>query len=181
MNSTEVENSAQRGHQVEHLGLDGRVQRGGRLVQDQQRRLCRQRHGDDDPLRHPAGQLERVPAHDRARVRDLHLGEHGLGPLQRLLPRGPRQLIHLGDLAADPDRGVQCAARLLVHHRHGVGPQFAQRATAHGQQVPAGDGDGPAAHPAVARQVPGQRQGHRGLAGTGLAHQSVGLLAVDVE
>ncbi len=40
---------AQRGHQVEHLGLDGRVQRGGRLVQDQQRRLCRQRHGDRRP------------------------------------------------------------------------------------------------------------------------------------
>jgi len=38
------------GEQVQHLGLDGHIQRGDGLVEDQDRRLCRQRPGDRDAL-----------------------------------------------------------------------------------------------------------------------------------
>ena len=41
--------------QVEDLLLSGDVERGGRLVRDQQVRVARQGHRDRDPLPHPAG------------------------------------------------------------------------------------------------------------------------------
>ena len=46
--------------QVEDLGLDGDVERGGRLVGDDQARVAGDRPGDQDALRHAAGQLVRV-------------------------------------------------------------------------------------------------------------------------
>ena len=56
-------------HQLQDLRLDGDVERGGRLVGDQQRRPADQRHGDHRPLAQPARQLEgialRAPAPDR--------------------------------------------------------------------------------------------------------------------
>ena len=42
------------GQQVQHLRLDGHVQRRGRLVGDQQQRLGGQRDGDHDALLLPA-------------------------------------------------------------------------------------------------------------------------------
>ncbi len=50
----------QPGQQVQHLGLDDHVQRGGRLVGEQQLGLAGQRHRDRRPLPLPAGQLVRV-------------------------------------------------------------------------------------------------------------------------
>ena len=43
--------------QVEDLRLDRHVERGGRLVGDQERRVAGQRHGDHRALAHAAGQL----------------------------------------------------------------------------------------------------------------------------
>ena len=51
---------AELGEQVHDLGLDGHVQRGGRLVGDQHRRVERERHRDHDALPHAAGELVRV-------------------------------------------------------------------------------------------------------------------------
>ena len=48
--------------QGEDLRLDGDIQRGGRLVGDQQLGLAGQRHGDHHALAQPAGQLMRVVA-----------------------------------------------------------------------------------------------------------------------
>jgi hypothetical protein len=48
------------GQQVEDLRLDGDVERGRRLVGDQQVRLAGQRDGDHHPLLHAAGKLEGV-------------------------------------------------------------------------------------------------------------------------
>jgi hypothetical protein len=47
-------------HQVEDLRLDGDVERGRRLVGDQQRRAAGQRHRDHRPLAHAARQLVRI-------------------------------------------------------------------------------------------------------------------------
>ena len=52
-----AEPALQVAQQIEDLRLDGDVERGGRLVGDQQRRLARQRHRDHDALAHAAGQL----------------------------------------------------------------------------------------------------------------------------
>ena len=48
--------------QVEDLRLHGHVERGGRLVGEQQLRAARQGDRDHDPLAHAAGQLVRVLA-----------------------------------------------------------------------------------------------------------------------
>ena len=48
--------------ELEDVALDGHVQRGGRLVGDQQPRLAGQRGGDHRPLPHAARQLVRVQA-----------------------------------------------------------------------------------------------------------------------
>ena len=76
-----AELGAQRGDEVEHLRLDGRVEARRRLVEDEQRRVLGERHGDHHALLHAARELVRVAAHDAARVGDLDLGEHLLRPL----------------------------------------------------------------------------------------------------
>ena len=51
---------AERLHLGEDLRLDGDVERGGRLVGDQQRGPVQQRDRDRDPLAHAAGELVRI-------------------------------------------------------------------------------------------------------------------------
>ena len=69
-------------HQLQDLRLNRHVQRGGRLVGDQQLRLAGQRHRDHHALAHAAGKLEGVLLGHALRVRDLHVGEQ----LDGLLP-----------------------------------------------------------------------------------------------
>ena len=69
---------------VEHLGLDRDVERGGRLVGDQQLRRVGDRHRDHRPLAHPAGELVGVVARPRARLRDAD----GLEQRGGAAPRG---------------------------------------------------------------------------------------------
>ena len=70
MNSTDVCSSAlQSGDEIEHLGLDGGVEAGRGLVEDQQGRIGRERHRDHDALLHAAGELVRVAAPSPSRDR----------------------------------------------------------------------------------------------------------------
>ena len=61
------------GEHAEDLGLDRHVERGGRLVGEDQPRLGGQRDRDADPLAHAAGQLVRVQLGNGARVGDPDL------------------------------------------------------------------------------------------------------------
>ena len=68
---------------LQNLGLDGHVQGGGGLIQQQQLGPCHDGRGDHGPLQHPAGELVGIlPIHAR-RVRQLHCcqGRQGLVPL----------------------------------------------------------------------------------------------------
>ena len=84
----EAEPVAQRHQLVENLALGDDVQRGRRLVHDQDLRVERHRHGDHDALPHAAGQLVRVAAepvgrnadHARAARRPWTAGRPGPGP-----------------------------------------------------------------------------------------------------
>ena len=76
--------------EIEHLGLDRRVEAGRRLVEDQQRRVLGERHRDHDALLHPARELVRVAAHHRAGVGDLHARERLARALLGLLARRRR-------------------------------------------------------------------------------------------
>ena len=77
---------AQVEQQVEHLRLDGDVERGGRLVGDQQARPAGERHGDHHPLAHAAGQLVRVVAEPLRRRGNADAVQH-LQRAQALLAR----------------------------------------------------------------------------------------------
>jgi hypothetical protein len=172
---------AQRGDEVEHFRLDSGVEAGRRLVEDQQRRILRQGHGDDDALVHPARELVGVPAHDPSGIRDLDLLEHRVHPLVGLVVLDPLQREDLGDLVADADRGVQRRGRVLVHHRHLRCPQPADGGVAHGQQVLTGHPDRATAHAAVAGQVLERGVGGGRLAAAGLADQPERLAGSDLQ
>ena len=48
--------------QPEHIRLGADIERGSRLVRDQQLRIARKRRGEGDALPHPAGELKRIAA-----------------------------------------------------------------------------------------------------------------------
>ena len=171
----------ERPHQVEHLGLDGGVEAGRRLVEHEQLGVTGQRHGDHDPLLHAARQLVRVALHHPVRVGDAH-------PAQRLarLRQGVPAVVaedreRLDDLATDLHRRVQRRPGVLVHHRRLAGAEPSQLLVRHARHVVAADEDPAPGDHRVRRQVAQGGVGGRRLATTGLADQAVGLARLDVE
>ena len=103
--------------QLDDAGLDGNVERRRRLVEQEQRRLRQQRHGDHDALLLAAGELVRIGAHHALGIRQAD-GAHGLqralvGLLLRHLVVQDR---HFHQLLADLHGRVQAGHRLLVDH-----------------------------------------------------------------
>ena len=72
-------------HQPQDLRLDRHVQRGRRLVGDQQPRRARQRHRDHRALAHSARELVRIIAQPALRIREC-------APAAASLPRAPAPL-----------------------------------------------------------------------------------------
>ena len=62
--------------ELQHLRLNGDIQRRGRLVGDQQFGVAGQRHGNHDALAHAAGELVRVFVDALVRGGDADLGQH---------------------------------------------------------------------------------------------------------
>ena len=75
--------------QVEDLRLHGDVERGGRLVGDDERRLAGQRHGDHHALAHAARQLVRVVVDALLGIDDLHGAQQLDRAVARLALRRP--------------------------------------------------------------------------------------------
>jgi hypothetical protein len=170
---------AERGDQVEHLGLHRRVEARRRLVEDEERRVLRERHRDDDPLLHSSRELMRVAAHDTGRIRDLHLLEDSVRPFLRGGTCLPHQLEDLGHLVADPDGGIQGRSRVLVDHRERRGAQLSDLTPAHREHVLAVDPDRASHDAAVARERAHERERGGRLPAPGLAHEPVGLASFD--
>ena len=143
------------GAQVEHLDLVGDVEVGGRLVQQQDRRLLGQRHRQPHPLPLAAGQLV-----------DRPVGQVGhLGRGQRL---GDDLLVGAAPLSQQPLMRVPAAG-----HQIGDGDPVRRDRRLRQQPEPAGHllgrvgGDGPAVQqdrPGGRGQHPGQRPQQGGLA-----------------
>ena len=74
-------------HELEDLRLDGDVERGGRLVGDQQVGLHRQRHRDHHALAHAARELVRIAGESAPRVGDADALEHADRELVRRVAR----------------------------------------------------------------------------------------------
>ncbi len=110
----------------ENLRLDGDVERGRRLVGDQQLRTVDDGHGDHDALAHASGELMRIVAGARARVGDGDV-VHGIdGALPGFLLRDGMVGQHgLGDLISDAHDGVERGHGLLKDHGDARAAQLA--------------------------------------------------------
>ena len=172
---------AQRRDEVEHLGLDRRVEARRRLVEDEERRVLREGHRDDDALLHAARELVRVAAHHPLRVGDLDLVQHGLALAQRLLTRNAEKLEYFGELRPDPDRRVQGRGRVLVDHRERRRLQLPDLSAAHGEHVLAVQANRAALDLRVAREVAHDRERRGRLPAAGFADEPVGLALPDGE
>ena len=133
----------QRGQKAEDLRLDGHIERGRRLVRDQEGRAGRERHRDHHPLPHAAGELVGVVA-----VAPLGLGDpHAPEPLDRLPPDRGRAALsrapaerpvrpdRLGHLVADREHRIQAGHRLLEDHADLASPDLAEPPLARADQL----------------------------------------------
>jgi serine kinase of HPr protein (carbohydrate metabolism regulator) len=104
-------------HQFQDLRLDRHVERGGRLVGDDQLRVAGQCDRDHDALAHAARQLVRVLLEAALGIGNADQAQEFDGTALRRGRVGAAMLLdRLGDLAADRQDRVQRGHRLLENH-----------------------------------------------------------------
>jgi hypothetical protein len=108
---------AQVEQEINDLRLDRDIQRGRRLVGDEQFRLAGKRHGDHRALTHAAGQLVRVFVVSPRRLCDADSVQEIDAALVRLPPRQPKMKTNgLADLLSNREDRVEGGHRLLKDH-----------------------------------------------------------------
>jgi len=179
-------------HQFENLRSGGDVQRGRRLVGDEEIRIAGQRQRDHRPLAHSAAQLVGIAMDGARRIGHAHLPQHSDGLLQRLL-FGDRlvQANRFDDLLSNRVDGVEGRLRLLKDQRHFQATDETQhgilwiergqfhrlRPTAYRAVV-----ENLSGHDASRRRHDAQdRPRHDGLAATALTYQAQRLAAMQCE
>ena len=164
-------------HEVQDLGLDGDVERRGRLVGDHQLRVAGERHGDHHALAHAAAHLVRVVVDALLGRRDADQLEHIDRPFAR---RRARELLVQADdllhLVAHRVGRVEGGHGLLKDHGDAVAADAAHLGLGQLHQVLPLEQDLAAGDPARR----GGDETHDGvggdaLAAAGLAHQAQGL------
>jgi hypothetical protein len=175
-----VELALQTLDQLEDLRLDRDVERGGRLIGDQQLRVVCQRHRDHRALAHAAGELVGIGVGAPARLRDADEAEHLDRAVVRLrLADVPVRLDRLDDLGAHLVEGVQRRQGVLEDHRDLVAADRAQIVVGRAEQLLAVEAHG-ARDAGVARAgETHDRQRRDRLARTGLAHDAERLATID--
>ena len=140
------------GKQVEHLGLDGDVERRRRLVGDQQLRTSGERHRDHDALLHAAGKLERIVLQASRRVGNAHRLEQAGGLVTCGIAVEAMVREPLDDLRADRHHRIEAGRRLLEDHPDPPAPHPAHRRLGQGEQVIAAQRDAAAGDAAGVRE-----------------------------
>ena len=169
--------------QGEDLGLRGDVERGRRLVGDQELGLQDQGHRNDDALALAAGQLMGISVVDLPHIWQVYGIEHGEHPFAAL---GPGELAvhaqYFVDLFANRLHRVERCHRLLEHHRHAGGAQRPKTTFARGQDVLVLHQDAAAGgcETSARQQSHDRKRGDR-FAGTGFTHYAQSLALVDIE
>ena len=173
--------SLQLADQAHDLGLDRDVERGGRLVGEQDPRVACQRHRDHHPLAHAAGHLVRVVPQPALGVGNTHQPQHLDRLGQRVFARQPLvQHDRLADLVADPQHRVERGHRLLEDHRDLVAADGAHRVGRQAGEVLALEPDR-AADDAAGRIGHEAQDGERrhALAAAGFPDHAQGLAGTD--
>jgi hypothetical protein len=168
-------------HQLEDLRLRGNVERGGRLVGDQQRGIEHQRRRDHDPLALAAGELVRIGIDHLFGIGQMHRAhdfEHACALL--LLVEAGVNLQYFTDLVADPLDRVERGHRLLKYHGHAGAADRAQLGVGLGEKFIALQPDRAALnlHRALRQQAHHGLRRHR-FAGAGFAHHADDLVGAD--
>ncbi len=168
--------------QPQDLRLHGDVERGGRLVGDQQLRIAHQRHGDHHPLAQAPRELMRKLTHSHSGRGDADAAHQFDRAIHRLaLRRALVTAVGLRQLRTDGVGRVEAGHRLLEDHRHAVAAQVRHLLLRHRQQVFAGKRQalrGPFS--GADQQVHHCERADR-LAAAGFADDAVGLAAADPE
>ena len=168
--------------QLEDLGLDRDVERGGRLVGDQQLRLARERHRDHHALAHAAGEPVRILVQSRRRGRNAHALENAqrLGLGLRAIEAAMVDE-RLGDLEAEREHRIQARHRLLEDHRDQVAAHLAHLLFGKLQQIAAFEQDLAGRAAVGGRQQPHDRERGDALARARFADDRHRLARRDLE
>ena len=167
--------------QFKNLRLNGHVERGRRLVGDEQLRLGSESHRDHDALLHPAGELVRIIFEPRFRRgnADQFQQADDFGVVGLL---GAVELERFLDLIADAEDRIQRRARVLKNIADHAAANLPQLGLVHLQHVAAVQ-ENLAAHVTRRRRRHEPRDGERGhaFAATALAHEADGLARINGE
>ena len=113
----EAEPAAQLPEQVDDRALRQDVERGRRLVQDHDLRIEQQRHGDQDALPHPPGQLVRVRAQHAIRVQVNEVEQLPGAVVHPVRVAHPVRAAGVKELFPDRDHRIEGRERGLEDHR----------------------------------------------------------------
>ena len=170
-------------HRLQHPGLGGDIEAGGRLVADDHVRAAGKRHRDRHALLLPTGQLVGIAAQELVVGGQRHL-------LQGLAHAGAPSIgghlagvgvEGLGQLTVDAQRRVQGRARILGDVGDGPAPQPAQLAGAQVRQVAAVDHHRAAGEVAAGPAVPHQRHADGRLARARFSDQAQHLAGAHLD
>ena len=160
-------------HEVEDLRLQRHVERGGRLVGDQQPRIAGQRHRDHHALAHAAGKLVRIFVDALFRRGDVDAAQQLDGALARLPVRAAAVAQEgFDDLVADGEARIERGHRLLEDHGEPVAPEVAQRLVGHVEQIEAVEADRAGNLCGTLRQQAHDGERGHALAAAGFADQA---------
>ena len=148
------------GHEVvqdrQHLQLNRDVERGGRLVCDQEIGLAGEHHRDHRPLAHPAGKLVRPRLGNAVGVADAHCGEKIADPATGVSAAVATQAFL--DLGADAHHRIEGVFRVLQDHADPPATQVAPLCAGGAQEIDARELQPVAARPRrEAAAAPGSR------------------------
>src|ERR1700677_2096570 len=168
--------------QFQDLRLNRNVERGGRLVRDEEVRSIGQRHRDHHALALPARELVREGAQPGGGIGQAHLRQQFDHPLARRTDAALVQFYDLADLSLDVVQRIERGHRLLKHHRNPRAARRAQFAIRHCQNVAAVEEDLAAgmARGGIWQQPHDRLRGDR-FARAGFAHQRERLPALQRE
>ena len=168
--------------QVDHVRLRRHVERGRRLVGDQEVGIRCECHRDHHALAHPAGELVRILGEAVGRRGDADLGKERDRPLAGL---GPRDVVVLPDrldeLELDRLHRVERSERVLEDHRDLPASHTAQDVLAGTGELEVAEADRTAADPARRLQQAEDRECERRLPGARLADDRDAVTAPDLE